>query len=315
MEQETLLKFFPERLRELILSKEISDVMVNEDGTLSVDTGGRLVVMREGLESAALVMGIQNIARGLGFEFDATTPILDTRLPDGSRVAAVFRNGLVTLTIRKFNRWYTLAELVESGCVSPFVRDAVVEGIQGTGPRGKANVLISGGTSSGKTTFGKGLIDFIPRHERLIIIENPSELFITHPNAVRFEARAAVPDGPAALSVADLLIASLRHRPDRIILGEVREPLAAYELLQALNTGHSGSMCTIHADSSEDAFYRLSDLVLASHSNLSREYVNRQILRSIDFIVHLHRVDGVRKVTELSVADKTKECFSLIYSA
>ena len=267
------------------------------------------------LTQRVFVMGIQNIARKLGFEFDASAPMLDTRLPDGSRVAALYRNGAVTLTIRKFSKWFTMAELVEAGSVPVVVRNAIVEGIQGTGPRGKANVLISGGTSSGKTTFAKAAIDFIPLHERLVVIENPSELCISHPNAVRWEARAAVPDGPAAFSVADLVAGSLRHRPDRIILGEVREPLSAYQLLQALNTGHSGSICTIHADSSEDAFYRLSDLLLASHSNLSREYVIRQILRSIDFIVHLRRLDGVRKVTELSVADKAKECFSLIYSA
>jgi pilus assembly protein CpaF len=315
MDQATLLKFFPERLRELLGSDEITDVMVNEDGALSVDAGGHLTVLPERLDSSVLVMGIQNIARGLGFEFDAMAPMLDTRLPDGSRVAALFRNGSVTLTIRKFNRWFTMAELVESHCVPPMVRDAIVEGIQGTGPRGKANILISGGTSSGKTTFAKAAIDFIPQQERLIVIENPSELCISHPNAPRWEARAAVPDGPAALSVADLLAGALRHRPDRIILGEVRKPAEAYELLQTLNTGHSGSISTIHADSSEDAFYRLSDLLLASHSNLSREYVNRQILRSIDFIVHLQRVNGVRQVTELSVADKAKECFSLIYSA
>lgn len=202
-----------------------------------------------------------------------------------------------------------------TGCLPLYVRDRLVEGILGNGWRGKVNILVAGGTSSGKTTLAKGLIDHIPADERLIVIEKPREMAIAHRNAVRFEARSATPGGRPAMSIAQLLVSSLRHRPDRIILGEVREPDAAYELLQALNTGHSGSICTIHADSADDAFYRLVDLVLASHSNLGREFVEKQVLRSIDFIAHLERVSGVRRVTELVEENETEGRFVRIYPA
>lgn len=252
MDFATLLQFFPASLRDLILADDISDVMVNEDGLVFVDRNGRLEEAMRINES--LVMAVQNVARILGSDIDAKNPILDTRLPDGSRVAALYANGAMTVTIRKFNRWYSTDELVMTGCLPLYVRDTLVEGILGNGWRGKVNILVAGGTSSGKTTLAKSLIDHIPAHERLILIEKPREMVISHRNSVRFEAQNATPGGRLAMSIAQLLVSSLRHRPDRIILGEVREPDAAYELLQALNTGHSGSICTIHADSAEDAF-------------------------------------------------------------
>lgn len=313
MDFATLLQFFPAPLRALILAADISDVMVNEDGLVFVDRNGCLQEAMRVKES--LVMVIQNVARNLGSDIDAKNPILDTRLPDGSRVAALCSNGTMTLTIRKFNRWYSTDELVMTGCLSPSVRDLLVEGILGFGWRGKVNILVAGGTSSGKTTLAKALIDHIPTDERLIVIEKPREMVISHRNAVRFEAQGATPGGRPEMSIAQLLVSSLRHRPDRIILGEVREPDTAYELLQALNTGHSGSICTIHADSAEDAFHRLVDLVLASHSNLGREFVEKQVLRSIHFIVHLERVHGVRRVTELAEGHRNEGRFVLIYPA
>jgi pilus assembly protein CpaF len=313
MDFPTLLQFFPAALRSLILADDISDVMVNEDGLVFVDRNGRLEEAMRVKDS--LVMAIQNVARMLGSDIDAKNPILDTRLSDGSRVAALYSNGAMTLTIRKFNRWYSTDELVVAGCLPPSVRDILIAGILGSGWRGKVNILVAGGTSSGKTTLAKALIDHIPADERLILIEKPREMLISHRNAVRFEAQSATPGGRPEISIGQLLVASLRHRPDRIILGEVREPVAAYQLLQALNTGHSGSICTIHSDSAEDAFHRLVDLVLASHSNLRREFVEKQVLRSIDFIVHLERIDGVRRVTELVEENEAEGRFVRIYPA
>jgi len=133
------------------------------------------------------------------------------------------------------------------------------------------NILISGGTSSGKSTLAKVVLDEAPASDRLIVIEKPRELAVSQPNALRWEARDATPSR-SAVTVAHLLVAALRHRPDRIVIGEVREPESAYELLQAMNSGHAGTLSTIHADSAQDALHRLSDLALAAHSNLSTEF-------------------------------------------
>ena len=307
MDFSTLLQFFPSALRALILADDISDVMINEDGKVFVDRDGELECAAGlRIEPATLVIGIQNVARLLGGDIDATRPILDTRLPDGSRVAANYHNGAMTVTIRKFNRWYSTDELIDSGCLPAFVCSELLAGLCSEYGREKANVLVSGGTGAGKSTLAKALIDQLPLRERLIVIEKPRELAISHPNAVRWEASDGVPDPTvpggwreAPKTVAQLVAAALRHRPDRIIIGEVREPLAAYELVQALNTGHAGSVSTIHADSAEDALVRLTDLVLASYSNLTYEFVEQRVLRSLDYIVHIARQPEGRKVTEV----------------
>ena len=307
MEFSTLLQFFPPALRALILADDISDVMINEDGTVFIARAG-VLDCADGLmiEPAMLVIGIQNVARLLGGDIDATRPILDTRLPDGSRVAANYHNGSMTVTIRKFNRWYSTEELIQSGCLPAWAFCELLAGLCSEDGRENSNVLISGSTGAGKSTLAKALIDKVPLRERLIVIEKPRELAISHPNAVRWEASDGVPDQTvpggwreAPKSVAQLLAAALRHRPDRIIIGEVREPLAAYELVQALNTGHAGSISTIHADSAEDALIRLTDLVLASHSNLAYEFVEQRVLRSLDYVVHIARQSEGRKVTEV----------------
>ena len=305
MEQNELLQFFPVNLRMLIELDDVTDVMVNSNGSVFVDCGGMIKPAGFSCPSESLVMGIQNIARRLGMEFSALDPILDTRLPDGSRVAAVYRNGKVTLTIRKFNRWFTLDELVSAGCLTEEMKKYLLDAVAS-----RKNILIAGATSSGKTTFGKALLDHIPDNERLLVIENPAELLLKQPCVEQWEATPGSAR-TAPITVAQFLVAALRHRPDRIILGEVREPAAAYELLQALNTGHSGSICTTHADSAEDAFHRMTDLVLAAHANVTHGFVERQILRSVEVIVHLQRVDGQRKVT--AVAESTKDGFKTIF--
>ena len=168
--------------------------------------------------------------------------------------------------MRKFNRWFTSDELIQSGSLPEQIRDAVVSFI---GER--KNGIISGGTGSGKTTLMKALLDHVPMQERLIVIEQPAELKIAHPNAVRWEAVEAIP-GQVAVTPSQLVAAALRHRPDRIIMGEIRDE-CGYDLLQAMNTGHGGTLSTIHAKSAWDALNRLSDLALSARPNLNHSFV------------------------------------------
>ena len=198
-----------------------------------------------------------------------------------------------TLTIRKFNRWYTSDELIRSGSLPTEVRDIIVSRmIQ------KKNGLISGGTGSGKTTLMKAFLDHIPAHERLVIIEQPAELKVSHPNAVRWEAVEEIP-GQVAITPSELVAAALRHRPDRIIMGEIRNE-CGYDLLQAMNTGHGGTLSTIHAKSAWDALNRLSNLALSARPNLNHGFMRSETAEAIDFVLHCERDHtGRRRVREL----------------
>jgi pilus assembly protein CpaF len=228
-------------------------------------------------------------------------PILDARLEDGSRVAAMFPPCSVdgpTLTVRKFTRRYGLGDLVEVGTLNEetatLLRRAVEE---------RHNILISGGTGTGKTTVLNALAETIPPEDRIVLIEETSEIRIDKPNLVRFEARRAqTPLGREAplpaVSIADLVRATLRHRPDRIIVGEVRGP-EAFDLLQALNTGHLGSLTTIHANAAEQALTRLAHCVLTANVGLPHRSVREAIALAIHLVVHLARVGGRRVVTEV----------------
>jgi pilus assembly protein CpaF len=217
-------------------------------------------------------------------------------LPDGSRVAVVGAPSSIsgpTFTVRKFNRWFTSDELIQCGSLSASVRDTVIRFI---GDR--KNGLISGGTGSGKTTLMKALLDHIPLHERLIVIEQPAELKIAHPNAVRWEAVEAIP-GQVAVTASQLVAAALRHRPDRIIMGEIRDE-CGYDLLQAMNTGHGGTLSTIHAKSAWDALNRLSDLALSARPNLNHSFIRSETAEAIDFVLYCERDHaGRRRVREL----------------
>lgn len=288
--------FFPADVRPLLTDQTVSDLMI-QDGKVFVDRGGKVIRFpTEPISNERLSAGIESIARILGQDINEQNPILDTRLPDGSRVAAVYAPCSPTgptLTIRKFNRWYSTDELIEMGSLAERIRDRVVSEILD-----RRNILISGGTSSGKTTLVNAFIQHIPAQERLLAIEKPAELNIRHDNAVRWEAVDELPGRPA-VTVSNLLVAALRHRPDRIILGEVRDH-SAYDLLQAMNTGHSGTLSTIHADHALAALHRLSGLALSAHSNLSHEFVRAETAAAIHFVMHVQRGrDGKRRVTEL----------------
>jgi len=295
---ELILPFFPEELRALLRDPSISDLMIN--GTMGVyaDKGGVLqeIPLSQPYTNDKLQQAIQRIARLLGQDLTTQNPILNTRLPDGSRVAVVGAPSSIngpSLTIRKFNRWFSSEELIESGTMPREIRDTIVRFM---GER--KNGIISGGTGSGKTTLMKALLDHIPAHERLVIIEQPAELKVSHPNAVRWEAVEAIP-GQAAITPSELLAAALRHRPDRIIFGEIRNE-SGYDLLQAMNTGHSGTLSTIHAKSAWDALSRLSNLALSARPNLNHEFMRSETAEAIDFVLYCERDHtGRRRVREL----------------
>ena len=298
MSYHLILPFFPEELRDLLLDPSISDLMINGNNGVFADRNGVLqcIPLETHCTNERLQAAIERIARILGQDLTTQNPILNTRLPDGSRVAVVGAPSSIngpTLTIRKFNRWYSSDELIASGTLPKQVRDTVIGLINE-----KKNGIISGGTGSGKTTLMKAFLDHIPQHERLIVIEQPAELKLLHSNAVRWEAVEAIP-GQAAVTPSQLLAAALRHRPDRIIMGEIRDE-CGYDLLQAMNTGHGGTLSTIHAKSAWDALNRLSDLALSARANLSHAFIRSETAEAIDFVLYCERDSaGRRRVREL----------------
>jgi type IV secretory pathway ATPase VirB11/archaellum biosynthesis ATPase len=193
--------------------------------------------------------------------FEKAVPLLPGHVARCRRRTACVHIG-ITMTIRKFNHWFTSDQLSASGSLPVSVRDIVIKLMVD-----RKNGIISGGTGSGKTTLMKALLDHVPQHERLVVIEQPADLKISQPNAIRWEAVEAIP-GQVAITPSQLLAAALRHRPDRIIMGEIRDE-CGYDLLQAMNTGHGGTLSTIHAKSAWDALNRLSDLALSARPNLN----------------------------------------------
>lgn len=302
-------------IRHLIEDATISEIMI---------VGGRRVfIERDGLVSEVpgiavderqLLTGIKIIARSLGDEISDAKPILDSRLPDGSRVAAMLPPCSVdgiTLTIRKFENWrITLEGLIETG----FITLSGIETLRDRIAR-RQNILISGGTGTGKTTLLGILAGLIPDDDRIILIEDTAEIQLSKPNLVRFEARHVQPGawpshaghgatpgnawpGLPAVTIRDLVRASLRHRPDRLIVGEIRGE-EAYDLIQALNTGHSGSLSTIHANSARQAITRLGSCVLQSALDIPHPVLQGQIADSIQVVIHLERSAGRRRVAEI----------------
>jgi len=276
---------------------EVSDIMVNGECGVFIEKDGRIeqvpgIVIRE----QALQVAARNIARALGDEVGESRPILDSRLPDGSRVAVVLAPVAVsgtTLTIRKFQtRRYNAQELMRTGTLTlellNVLRNAVLA---------RQNILISGGTGTGKTTLLNAMAAFIPEDQRLVVIEDTSEIELDKPNLVRLEARKEQPELPA-VTIRDLLKATLRLRPDRILLGEVRGG-EAFDLLQALNTGHAGSLSTIHANSAAESLTRFATCVMMSGIELPHHAIRSNIADALHVLVHLDRRDGKRYVTEV----------------
>ncbi len=288
---------FLKPIEHLILDDAISEVMVNGHDHIFIEKAG-FVEPVEGvsLGEKALMVAVKNIARRLGDDISESKPILDSRLPDGSRVAAVIPpcsvDG-VTLTIRKFNaRHFGVEDLVQAGTLERWLANQL-EGYV----LARKNILIAGATGSGKTSMLNALGKFIPSDERVLLIEDTSEIHMGQDNLVRFEARQPQ-NGLPAVTIRDLLKASLRHRPDRLILGEIRGS-EAFDLLQLLNTGHAGSLSTVHATSARQALARFTSCVLQSGVDLPYRAVKTNVGNSVNVVVHLERRPGRRFVSEV----------------
>lgn len=300
---------FLKPIAHLLDDPNINEIMINAPtsdalnaSTVWIERNGRMEQQPITLNTDDITTAAQMIAYRLNTCVDALHPILDSRLPDGSRVAVIVPpcslNG-PTMTIRKFqaDRW-TLDALLQSGAITP----ALVNTVQ-TAIDNRQNILIAGGTGTGKTTLLNALATLIPQDDRLLIIEDTAEIQIKLPHIIRFEARNAIHNTAdskksiSAVTVRDLLKAALRHRPDRIILGEIRGTEAA-DLLQALNTGHGGTFSTIHADSAYLALERLKDLVVQSAENIKAESAFRSISHAIHLVLFIERRQGRRYVKE-----------------
>ena len=293
---ETILPFL-RPIEHLIRDDSISEIMVNGSTHVFIERAGVLQEVPDlTLSEKSLMVAVKNIARRLGDDISEQKPILDSRLPDGSRVAAVIPpcsiHG-VTLTIRKFNgRHFTIEDLVKCGSIDAIL----VERLKSYVER-RQNILISGGTGTGKTTLLNALGKLISDDDRILLIEDTSEIQLQKPNLVRFEARQAQ-SGLPAVTIRDLLKASLRHRPDRIILGEIRGG-EAFDLLQLLNTGHSGTLSTVHASSAQQAISRFTSCVLQSGVELPYRAIKTNIGDSLNVIIQLERRPGRRYVSQV----------------
>jgi pilus assembly protein CpaF len=293
---ETILPFL-KPIEHLILDESISEVMVNGPDRIFIERAGFVEpIQGVDLGEKSLMVAVKNIARRLGDDISESKPILDSRLPDGSRVAAVIPpcsvNG-VTLPIRKFNvRHFGVEDLVQAGTLERRLANQLEDCVLT-----RKNILIAGGTGSGKTTMLNVLGKFIPSDERILLIEDTSEIHLAQDNLVRFEARQPQ-NGLPAVTIRDLLKASLRHRPDRIILGEIRGG-EAFDLLQLLNTGHSGSLSTVHATSARQGLARFTSCVLQSGVDLPYRAIKTNVGDSVNVVVHLERRPGRRFVSEV----------------
>lgn len=279
----------------------ITEVMINGPQDIFIEKAGRLMKLDQQFESERRLEDvIQKIVGMAGREVNQANPIVDTRLPDGSRVNVVLppisMKG-ATVTIRKFSKTpMTVEQLIKYGSITQEIAD-VLELLV----RAKFNIFICGGTGSGKTTFLNAMSNYIPKDERVITIEDSAELQIVGvDNLVSLETRNANASGSGAVTIRDLIKSSLRMRPERIIVGEVRGG-EALDMLQAMNTGHDGSLSTGHANSTRDMLSRLETMVLQGAEGLPLEAIRQQIASAVDIIVHLSRLrDKSRKTMEIT---------------
>ena len=287
---------FLKPVRAYLFDDGVSEVMVNGDGKVFVERAGEVLQIDAQLTQAQLLAAAKAIARHLSDDVSPTQPILDARLDDGSRVAAVLEPvsiGGITLTIRRFTaKHFAMDDLLERGSITEGAAEILVGAV-----KARQNVLISGGTGTGKTTILNILSAAIPDTDRILIIEDTAEIRIDKPNLVRFEAKRPRP-GYEGTTIRQLLKAALRHRPDRIVVGEIRDG-AAYDLLQALNTGHAGSMSTVHADSAPGALQRFASLVLESGVQMPFPAIKANISTALHYLVHIERRGGRRYLAEI----------------
>jgi len=287
-------------LEPLLRDPLISDILVNRANAVFVERHGLLertnVVFRD---DRHLMQVIDRIVSRVGRRVDESSPMVDARLPDGSRVNAIIPPLALDgpcMSIRRFGSGPVAAEtLVKLQSISPQMLEVLAAAV-----KARISLLISGGTGAGKTTFLNIMSSFIPNRERLVTIEDAAELQLQQENVVRLETRTPNVEGQGGIRQRHLLINSLRMRPDRIIIGEVRGE-EAFDMLQAMNTGHEGSMTTIHANTTRDALSRLESMVAMANLNLPARALRQQIASAVSIVVQVSRLsDGTRKVTNIS---------------
>ena len=291
-----LLLPFLRPIEPLLLDESISEIMGNPDASWWYERDG--IICPEAnvrFDAGKLRTGLEVIANHLGKRLDEESPLLHAQLPDGSRIAAVIPpvvRPAPAVTIRKFtSRRFTIADLIARGTLTRSLAEYLSGQI-----RGGKTILISGGTATGKTTLLNILAQAIPEQERIVVIEDTAELRIQKPNVLAAECQTDT--FKARISFDDLLKSALRWRPDRIILGEVRGT-EARTLLDSFNTGHSGSLATIHANSAEKALHRFANLVMRSHAQTTFSDTEAEIAEAVDFVVHIERKPGCRIVREV----------------
>jgi pilus assembly protein CpaF len=293
-----ILGFGP--LEPLLADETVTEIMVNGPKNIFVERKGNVTRANIAFEDDEHVMRIlDRIVAPLGRRIDESSPLVDARLPDGSRVNAVIRPiSLVgpTITIRKFfKKPLTTEDLIKYGSITKeiveFLRACII---------GRLNMIVSGGTGSGKTTLLNVLSSFIPNDERIVTIENAAELQLRQEHVVTLESRPANIEGRGAVSIQDLVVNSLRMRPDRIIVGECRAG-EALDMLQAMNTGHDGSLTTAHSNSPRDTIARLEVMCLMAGMDLPVRAIREQVASALDIVVHQERMrDGSRKITKVT---------------
>jgi len=287
-------------LAPLLANSQVTEVMVVAGRDVYVEVNGRLMLTPITFAGEQEVLDvIRFIVELVGRRIDAENPICDARLPDGSRVHAAIPPVAIDgplLNIRKFVRGpLNMNDLIQLGSCSEsafgFLKACVMA---------RANILVSGGTSSGKTTLLNVMSGYIPSDERIVTIEDAAELQLQQRHVARLESRPSSPNGTPEITLRDLVISSLRMRPDRLIVGEVRGP-EALDMLQAMNTGHDGSMTTLHANKPRDALARIETLVMMAGYDLVPKAIRSQIASAFNVVVHLERMrDGSRKVVKIS---------------
>jgi pilus assembly protein CpaF len=287
-------------LEPLLRDPRISDILINGKDHVFVERGGLLSRVNISFrDDRHLLQIIDRIVSRVGRRVDESSPMVDARLPDGSRVNAIIPPLALdgpSMSIRRFGTGPIEAgQLVKLKSISPEMMEVLASAV-----KARISIVISGGTGAGKTTFMNILSQFIPNHERLVTIEDAAELRLAQENIVRLETRPPNIEGTGAIRQRQLLINSLRMRPDRIIMGEVRGE-EAFDMLQAMNTGHEGSMTTIHANTPRDAISRLESMVAMANLNMPEKSVRQQIASAITIVVQATRMsDGTRKVTSIS---------------
>jgi pilus assembly protein CpaF len=284
----------------LLRDESVSEVMVNGPDQIYVERAGRLELTKSAfVDDAHLLRIVDKIVSSVGRRIDEASPMVDARLPDGSRVNAVIPPLSLrgpAVTIRKFSRDpYTMDDLIGFGTLTPRAAHFLASCV-----KGKLNILISGGTGTGKTTTLNALSAFVPNDERIVTIEDAAELQLQQDHVLPLESRPANIEGQGEIRIRELVRNSLRMRPDRIIVGEVRGA-ETLDMLQAMNTGHEGSLTTIHANSPRDALARLETLVLTAGVDLPLRAIREQVASAFDLLVQITRlVDGSRRISHIT---------------